>query len=801
MSTSKSIQDEDEDAVRIESVNGPSPLRRMSSLRATEPSKQVLLCYVTYSRDAEDKDELDIIVGEKLIIDTSHVVNQDDENGWLYAIKEDGAEGLVPSNFVKIVVPGPEEAEENEMDEKSRGHHKRRVSHLLARVDFNRISEAQDELSLRVGDMLTMDMAHPVNRDAENGWFLAVDKSGKEGLVPSNFIQIIDIEKHGINGEGGGGGGGGGGGKTRRPSSGILYTAVVSRKAEADDELDVKVGDVVLVDMSHEVNREDNGWFLAADIRTDRRGLLPSSCLRLNSSPSSVAAVRQRRTGADAQGAKSGTTCVRVFDPEATQRVPSVIYDWSLDDIHDYDALSEQGWVITSVVGRSALTIVPGDTVEIDYVGYVWDGTSQKIDMFENTRVRRAPKWIQVGGSKCPMQGLSEALRSLRVGQIADVVIAPGKAFGERGNLRLCVGPNSYIVLKDLRLWRKVTLPPKASCPAPPAPAAAAEETMSPLARTKAKSFHSMSTEDIRTKMLPTAEYREQPILQRLQELIAESDRAAALSTTSNATGGGGGDRCGRDDELSSSGQDDGVHKVTYVKVRDSLVNEFGRASFNLNKRLIQKTLLAKMAERHSSSSSELQAKYKRMQHRSDSLRSASVPSTVPMKMGEILKTFSRLGTWVTRKMILTEGYIEYNSGWYHRHSMSAKRRRIYFGDVQYVAQSQEDPDAFSIVCRAREKPYVFKGKGWYTAIVFALRDFRRTFMPSTNSRSSSGGRAASLSSAKDAKTDEEEAGETSVAGTATDATGLESSVLKAARNSSKRRLLAMEIGGGESES
>ena len=106
------------------------------------------------------------------------------------------------------------------------------------------------------------------------------------------------------------------------------------------------------------------------------------------------------------------------------------------------------------------------------------------------------------------------------------------------------------------------------------------------------------------------------------------------------------------------------------------------------------------------------------------------MPETKPLKQGEVMKTFGRLGTWVKRQMVLTEGYLEYNSGWYHRHSVSAKKRRIYFGDVEWIREDVTDPEIFVISCRGRDKPYMFKGKNWFAAIAFALRDFRAFYMP-----------------------------------------------------------------------
>ena len=98
------------------------------------------------------------------------------------------------------------------------------------------------------------------------------------------------------------------------------------------------------------------------------------------------------------------------------------------------------------------------------------------------------------------------------------------------------------------------------------------------------------------------------------------------------------------------------------------------------------------------------------------------------LKQGELMKTFGRLGTWVARTATLTEGYLEYNSGWYHRHSVSARRRRLNFGEIESIRRDQSEEDAFFVQCRSREKPYHFKGTGWFEAISDAWQEFKRVY-------------------------------------------------------------------------
>ena len=157
------------------------------------------------------------------------------------------------------------------------------------------------------------------------------------------------------------------------------------------------------------------------------------------------------------------------------------------------------------------------------------------------------------------------------------------------------VSPNVYLVIKNLRVWRKVRVVEHENT---------VEQKEDDLGRKP--SLHVRSTSELQEKVLPVPHRRTEPkILRRLQQLIGDN------SEEKNATNDG--------DEK------DGLHKVTYQHVRDSLVREFGRASFNLNKRLIQKALLEAAEKRLSPKKHKL----RRMSSTgSTELRCASTPGT-----------------------------------------------------------------------------------------------------------------------------------------------------------------------------
>lgn len=106
--------------------------------------------------------------------------------------------------------------------------------------------DPKDELAIKAGETLYLDMAHEVNKDETNGWYFASNERGEKGLVPSNFVKILK--------------------KKEEKSMLMLGQVEFTRSAGDQDELSIRVGDVLTIDMSHEVNKDEtNGWYLAID--------------------------------------------------------------------------------------------------------------------------------------------------------------------------------------------------------------------------------------------------------------------------------------------------------------------------------------------------------------------------------------------------------------------------------------------------------------------------------------------------------------------------------------------------------
>ncbi|XP_020796055.1 SH3 domain-containing protein 21 isoform X2 [Boleophthalmus pectinirostris] len=197
-------------------------------------------------------DELSVKMG-----DVVKNVTKNAEEGWLYGELR-GKKGIFPANFVKevpVYLRGDTKMEPRSIRQIKKIKQPRRCEAIYAYAPQN-----QDELELCVGDVID------IMNEIEDGWWMGI-KNGKVGAFPSNFVKEIIVKDTKINE-----------GKSRPKLSDALFTKDNSKqtsirkkvksvefckvmfdyKPKAEDELELKKGDVVVV-LSKE--SEDEGWW------------------------------------------------------------------------------------------------------------------------------------------------------------------------------------------------------------------------------------------------------------------------------------------------------------------------------------------------------------------------------------------------------------------------------------------------------------------------------------------------------------------------------------------------------------
>ncbi|XP_040900549.1 SH3 domain-containing protein 21 isoform X2 [Toxotes jaculatrix] len=201
-------------------------------------------------------------LGDELSVRAGDVVKNvtPSEDGWLEGELR-GKRGIFPANFVKevpVYLIGDNKREPRSLRKTKRMKQTRKCEVMFAYSHAN-----EDELDLAVGETIE------IIREIEDGWWMGI-KNGKVGAFPSNFVKEIFVSpKDGKHNEG----------KARPKLTDAVFSKEASQrasvrskgkkmeeccqvmfdyKAKAEDELDLKKGDIVVI-VSKET--EDEGWW------------------------------------------------------------------------------------------------------------------------------------------------------------------------------------------------------------------------------------------------------------------------------------------------------------------------------------------------------------------------------------------------------------------------------------------------------------------------------------------------------------------------------------------------------------
>ncbi|XP_008290140.1 SH3 domain-containing protein 21 isoform X2 [Stegastes partitus] len=200
-------------------------------------------------------DEISVKMG-----DVVKNVTRASEEGWLQGELR-GKRGIFPANFVKEVPV--DLMGDSKREPRSIRKTKRMKQTRICEVAFSYSPLNEDELELVVGETVQ------IIREIEDGWWMGL-KNGKVGAFPSNFVkEVFVIPKDGKHNEG----------KSRPKLTDAVFTKETSQrasvrnkgrnsseccqvmfdyKAKAEDELEMKKGDVVVI-LRKET--EDEGWW------------------------------------------------------------------------------------------------------------------------------------------------------------------------------------------------------------------------------------------------------------------------------------------------------------------------------------------------------------------------------------------------------------------------------------------------------------------------------------------------------------------------------------------------------------
>eukprot|EP00045_Choanoeca_perplexa_P009485 m.91795 g.91795 ORF g.91795 m.91795 type:complete len:536 (+) comp14916_c0_seq1:224-1831(+) len=146
---------------------------------------------------------------------------------------------------------------------------------VTVKVTFDYDAADEDELTLVTGDIIT-----DVNQD-DGGWWEGTNSAGKRGVFPDNFVEVVpDAAPPPVK-------------APSRPGPPPVATSSNKKyckctfdyEATADDELDLKVGDVVEL-----VDQDDADWW--SGTFNGKTGMFPSNFVEETAAPSGGSAPR-----------------------------------------------------------------------------------------------------------------------------------------------------------------------------------------------------------------------------------------------------------------------------------------------------------------------------------------------------------------------------------------------------------------------------------------------------------------------------------------------------------------------------
>ncbi|KAH9948829.1 hypothetical protein B0H21DRAFT_731329 [Amylocystis lapponica] len=116
------------------------------------------------------------------------VLEEDDGSGWVKVADNTGGKGLVPSSYIQftdaLVAPDQEPPTASEPSGAGRaGEHVRGIYQYQA--------QGPDEISLQEGELITLTDGLTGGRNYADGWWEGIDASGKKGIFPSNYVELV----------------------------------------------------------------------------------------------------------------------------------------------------------------------------------------------------------------------------------------------------------------------------------------------------------------------------------------------------------------------------------------------------------------------------------------------------------------------------------------------------------------------------------------------------------------------------------------------------------------------------------
>ncbi|EKM51975.1 uncharacterized protein PHACADRAFT_212588 [Phanerochaete carnosa HHB-10118-sp] len=117
-----------------------------------------------------------------------HIVEEDDGSGWVKVMDEAGAKGLVPASYLEFV--DPSEAAQSAPLAPARGR-TQQASKKSVRGIYDYTPQGPDEIAVEEGQLIELTAGPNGGQNYADGWWEGLDASGKKGIFPSNYVELV----------------------------------------------------------------------------------------------------------------------------------------------------------------------------------------------------------------------------------------------------------------------------------------------------------------------------------------------------------------------------------------------------------------------------------------------------------------------------------------------------------------------------------------------------------------------------------------------------------------------------------
>jgi len=116
------------------------------------------------------------------------VLEEDDGSGWVKVADDSGGRGLVPASYVELLTSSQTPA--IPLSTKP-GAPRSQGSGKYVRGVYAYQAQGPDELSVKEGSLIELTSGSAGGTNYADGWWEGIDTTGKKGIFPSNYVELV----------------------------------------------------------------------------------------------------------------------------------------------------------------------------------------------------------------------------------------------------------------------------------------------------------------------------------------------------------------------------------------------------------------------------------------------------------------------------------------------------------------------------------------------------------------------------------------------------------------------------------